>query len=74
MRMSFTANIGKLWSARRLRRERKQLLSTASNMYPNAFMPSYANWTCQPTTSTFPAISFDDPTLYGYGQPFPAPS
>ncbi|CCD61668.1 Forkhead transcription factor fkh-6 [Caenorhabditis elegans] len=53
--------------------EQQQLLSTASNMYPNAFMPPYTNWSCQPTT-TFTGLSFDDPSLYGYGQQFPASS
>ncbi|KAF1764609.1 hypothetical protein GCK72_004558 [Caenorhabditis remanei] len=53
--------------------EQQQLLSTATNMYPNAFMSPYTSWSCQPTT-TFPGLSFDDPSLYCYGQQFPASS
>ncbi|EFP02254.1 CRE-FKH-6 protein [Caenorhabditis remanei] len=55
------------------KRDFQQLLSTATNMYPNAFMSPYTSWSCQPTT-TFPSLSFDDPSLYCYGQQFPASS
>ncbi|ULU04066.1 hypothetical protein L3Y34_017099 [Caenorhabditis briggsae] len=70
---SFFTSLGQMTTDSRTV-EQQQLLSTAaSNMYPNAFMSPYTPWSCQPTT-TFPGLAFDDPSLYGYGQQFPASS
>ncbi|EGT38197.1 hypothetical protein CAEBREN_14267 [Caenorhabditis brenneri] len=65
---SFFSSLGQMTTDPRGAIEQQQLLSTS--MYPNAFMTPYTNWSCQPTT-TFPGLSFDDPSIYSYGQQFP---